>query len=245
MRKEIADKILSETEAGYDLVSDKFSETRKYFWLGLEFIGDYTKEGDKVLDFGCGNGRLLELFSGKNVNYSGVDVSEKLVRLARDKYPGENLEFSKISPSQASLAFNDNFFNAVYAIAVFHHFPGKEYREKMAKELFRITKPGGHVIITVWNLWPASLRQAVVSASRGGQGKYIKNILKNWIDKLLLRSSLDWNDCRITFKNNQGEVFSRYHHAFTKHEIIKIFTQVGFEKKAVKIGRNVVFIGKK
>lgn len=59
MKKEIAEKILQETEAGYDLMAGKFSETRKYFWRGLEFIADYTKEGDKILDFGCGNGRLF------------------------------------------------------------------------------------------------------------------------------------------------------------------------------------------
>ena len=293
MKKKIADKILAETESGYDLVSDKFSETRKHFWRELEFIGDYAKEGDTVFDFGCGNGRLLELFSGKNINYFGADVSEKLIEMAKIRYSGVNAEFSKINPSQSSLAFPDNYFNTVYSIAVFHHFPGKEYREQVVKELYRITKPGGHVVITVWNLWPASLRlirsgQAVVSArfaesrraSRGGQRKYIKNIFKNWIDKLLLRSSLDFNDCYITFKNNQGRIFNRYHHAFTGRELANIFIEAGFtptpkyfihkcrdefiktkcistqysehkplvwgfKKEALKIGKNIVLIGRK
>jgi ubiquinone/menaquinone biosynthesis C-methylase UbiE len=281
MKKEIADKILAETELGYDFMSDKFSQTRKYFWRDLEFIGDYAKNGDNVFDFGCGNGRLLELFLGKNINYFGADISEKLIKSAKDKYSGENIHFSKINPSQNSLsntkftvpenrkeasfkklsnntatsdfgrnlvmdkAFNDNFFNAVYSIAVFHHFPGKEYREKMAKELYRITKPGGFIIITVWNLWPASLRQAVVSASRGGQKKYIKNIFKNWIAKLLLRSPLDFNDCFITFKNNQGEAFKRYHHAFKKQELADIFSKAGFFKEKIFCDRNVVYIGRK
>jgi len=229
MKKEIADKILTETESGYDFISDKFSETRKYFWRDLEFIRNYAKNGDNILDFGCGNGRLLELFSGKNVDYFGVDTSSKLIEIAGQKYRGDNVKFQKVSSSE-SLPFPDNFFNVVYSVAVFHHFPGRGYREKMAKELFRITKPGGYAIITVWNLW---------------QRKYIGRILKNWKNKILRKSPLDWNDCCITFKNNQGEVFSRYHHAFAKHEIIKIFTQAGFRKEAVKIGGNIVFIGKK
>ncbi len=230
MKKEISNKILGETESGYDLMADKFSETRKYFWRNLEFIGDYIKEGDAVFDFGCGNGRLLELLSNRKINYFGADISEKLIELAKNKYSKESIHFSRINPSQTSLAFNDDFFNTVYSIAVFHHFPGKEYREKQAKELYRIAKPGGHVIITVWNLW---------------QRRYIKNILKNWIDKLLLRSPLDFNDCHIIFKNNQGEVFKRYHHAFTRKELARIFTKAGFKKEAVKIGKNIVFIGKK
>jgi ubiquinone/menaquinone biosynthesis C-methylase UbiE len=230
MKKEITDKILAETESGYDLMAGKFSETRKYFWRELEFIGDYAKEGDTVLDFGCGNGRLLELFSDKNINYFGADVSARLIGLGKNKYSGKNAEFSKIDPSQTSLPFQDNFFNTVYSIAVFHHFPGKEYREQIAGELYRVTRPGGYAVITVWNLW---------------QKKYLKNILKNWISKLVLKSPLDFNDCYVTFKNNQGAVFSRYHHAFTGKELASIFTGAGFKKEAVKIGKNIVFIGKK
>jgi ubiquinone/menaquinone biosynthesis C-methylase UbiE len=241
MKKESADKILNEIESGYDLVSDKFSETRKHFWRDLEFIGNYAKDGDSIFDYGCGNGRLLELFSDKKINYFGVDISEKLINLAKNKYSGENIHFSKINPSQISLAFNDDFFNAVYSVAVFHHMPGKTYREDIAKELYRITKPGGYVIMTVWNLW--SVCNDV--ATSGGQKKYIGEIIKNWWKKVLGKSFLDWNDCYITFKNNQGEVFKRYHHAFTKREISRLLLKAGFKKEAVKIGKNIVFIGKK
>ncbi len=234
-------KILNETETGYDLISDKFSETRKHFWRDLEFIKDYVKDGDSVFDYGCGNGRLLELFSDKKINYFGVDISEKLINLAKNKYSGENIHFSKINPSQTSLASNDNFFNAVYSVAVFHHFPGKEYREQIVKELYRITKPGGHVIITVWNLWSACNDVA----TSGRQKKYIGEIIKNWWKKISGKSFLDWNDCYVTFKNNRGEIFKRYHHAFTKREISRLLLKVGFKKEAVKIGKNIVFIGKK
>jgi ubiquinone/menaquinone biosynthesis C-methylase UbiE len=279
MKKETAEEILNETEIGYDLMADKFSETRKYFWRDLEFIGNWAKDGDRILDFGCGNGRLLELLVGKNIKYQGVDVSEKLIALAKNKYSSENLEFSKINPSQNRLAFNDDYFNAVYSIAVFHHFPGQAYREKMAKELFRITEPGGYIIITTWNLWPASTREDG-SLKRDRQKKYIKNIIKNWIDKLLgkslsphqfqnrllnilslgdlrlfLRTSilgknwcgdeLDWNDCYITFKDNQGNVFKRYHHAFIAKELEKLFLEAGFKKEKIISGKNLIFIGRK
>ncbi|MFA5776903.1 MAG: class I SAM-dependent methyltransferase [Parcubacteria group bacterium] len=245
MKKEIVQKILNETEFGYDFMAGKFSETRKYFWREMEFIGDYAKNEDAVLDFGCGNGRLLELFSDKNIKYQGVDVSKKLIELADSRYYSENVRFSKIDPSQESLPFPDNFFDTVYAIAVFHHFPGKEYREAMAKELYRTVKPGGYVVITAWNLWPASLRQVVVSASRGGQKKYVRNIIENWRDKILGRSNLDWNDCYITFKDNEGNIFKRYHHAFTSRGLKRLFLEAGFKKEKVANNKNLVFIGRK
>ncbi|HOX10432.1 MAG TPA: methyltransferase domain-containing protein [Candidatus Moranbacteria bacterium] len=230
MDQETAEKILKETEAGYDLISGKFSQTRKYFWRGLEFIADYAKDGNKVLDFGCGNGRLLELFADKNIDYYGSDVSEKLIDLAQQKYASAC--FSKTNPSQTSLAFTNEFFNTVYSIAVFHHFPSKKYREDIAKELYRVTKKDGRIIITVWNLY---------------QKRYIRNILCNWKNKIFRKSSLDWNDCYISFTDNQGKKFQRFHHAFMKRELKKLFSSAGFEMERCVVinNRNIVFIGRK
>lgn len=232
MKKEIADNILEQTEAGYDSISGKFSDTRKFFWRELEFIKDYVKSGDSVLDFGCGNGRLIELFSDKKIQYTGADVSEKLLDLAKSKYPSEAANFLKINPSQTSLPFQNDFFNAAYSIAVFHHFPGKDYRKKIADELYRTIKLKGYVIITVWNLW---------------QRKYIKNILKNWALKIFGKSQLDWNDCWITFKNNEGKIFNRYHHAFRRKELKEMFEKTGFKtlKSELINSRTILYIGKK
>jgi ubiquinone/menaquinone biosynthesis C-methylase UbiE len=230
MKNDVANKILNETEEGYDFMADKFSETRKYFWRGLEFIGDYAKDGDTIFDFGCGNGRLLELFSGKKINYFGADASGNLIDIAKKRCYSSDIVFQKIDSSQTSLTFQDNFFNAVYSIAVFHHFPGKEYREKMAKELYRITKSEGFVIVAVWNLW---------------QRKYLKNILKNWFRKIIGRSNLDWNDCYITFKDNKGNVFKRYHHAFSKKELCDLFSKAGFKEEKSINNKNIIFVGKK
>ena len=245
MKKEIADKILRETEQGYDSVAVKFSDTRKHFWRGLEFIADYAKSGDKILDFGCGNGRLLELVASKKIDYYGTDVSEKLIEIAKDKYVGKSSEFdsesesnsdkrhfSKIDPLQTTLPFADEFFNTVYSIAVFHHFPSQKYREDIAKELYRITQKDGHIIITVWNLW---------------QKNYIKNILCNGKDKIFGKSNLDWKDGYISFTDNAGNKFQRFHHAFTKRELKNLFEEAGFEVEKCKTvdGRNILLIAKK
>lgn len=242
MKKNTADKILQETETGYDLIAQKFSQTRKHFWRGLEFIKDYTHENDNVLDFGCGNGRLLGLFESKNINYWGVDVSEKLIECAKNQHFGDKIIFQKIDPNQSTISFADNFFNTVYSIAVFHHFPSKKYRQDVANELYRITADGGHVVVTAWHLWPS-----FASLWRGKQIKYFKNIYKNWLDKILGKNALDWNDCLISFTDNSGKKFERFHHAFTKRELKKLFESAGFETEKCEVadGRNILYIGKK
>jgi ubiquinone/menaquinone biosynthesis C-methylase UbiE len=231
MKQEVIDKNLSQTEVGYDLIAKKFSETRKHFWRSLEFTKQYVKNGDVVLDFGCGNGRLTELFNDKKINYKGVDPSQKLIDIAKKQYPENQNDFTKISPTKISLPFNDEKFNSIYSIATFHHLPGKRHRLNVAQELYRLTKDNGWIVITVWNLW---------------QTKYKKQIWKNRFKKLMGQSTLDWNDCQITFTDNEGEVFNRYHHAFTKKELERLFRKAGFNIIEVnKVGGNIVLVGQK
>jgi ubiquinone/menaquinone biosynthesis C-methylase UbiE len=224
-------RILQETEQGYNRIAEKFSETRKYFWKDIEFIKNYSQSGDRILDYGCGNGRLLGLFENKSIDYTGVDISGKMINIAKVKYKNPLIKFRKIT-SFDSLTFPGNYFNAVYSIAVFHHLPSRALRQKIVKELYRVTEPGGFIIVTIWNLW---------------QKKYLKNILINWGNKIILKSRLDWNDCWIDFKDNKGNLFNRYHHAFRKNELKNLFLDAGFmkEKSEVIRGRNIIFIGKK
>lgn len=230
MKRETVQKILEEMETGYDSMAVKFSQTRKFFWRGLEFIRDYAQAGDKILDFGCGNGRLLELFAEKNIDYTGVDISRKLIGIATAKYPDEHVKFQKISGSD-SLAFPANYFNVVYSIAVFHHLPGTEMRKKIAADLFRVVAPSGKIVVVVWNLW---------------QEKYVMGLIRNWIRKLTFKSRLDWHDCYVSFADNQGNIFQRYHHVFTIEELEKLFVDAGFiTEKCEIIGNNIVYIGNK
>lgn len=208
-------RILQELESGYDQMSEKFSQTRKFFWRDLEFIKNYIKNGDRILDYGCGNGRLLEILKDKKIEYIGADVSQKLLEIAKNKHPEH--KFIKLD-SQGILPLNDNYFNKIISIAVFHHFP-PEYAGKMTKELFRIIKPGGKIIVTVWKL---------------DQEKYKKYFSKN-------------GEGYIPFKDNSSRVFNRYHYLYTKKDLREIFSKAGFkiEKAEIISGKNIILIGKK
>jgi alkylated DNA repair protein alkB family protein 8 len=229
------EKILKDLEDGYNQIAKKFSETRKYFWKDFEFMKKYVKENDRILDFGCGNGRLIELLGEKKYEYFGVDVSQKLIDIARKKYQGDRIIFQKIS-SSSSLTFPPNFFNVIFSLAVFHHFP-KKHREKMARELFRITQKNGLIIVSVWNLW---------------QIKYWKNFsfLKILIRKILQRERYqDYGikDIEISFKDNEGKIFNRFHHIFSERELKLIFEKAGFKTEEIFTlsNKNIIFIGRK
>jgi len=85
--------------AFYDRHLDRFGDTPQALrWTALgqqRRYGAFLKaagplKGRQILDFGCGKGDLLGFLAerGLPVEYTGIDVNEKLVALARRKYPG-------------------------------------------------------------------------------------------------------------------------------------------------------------
>ena len=235
MNSEKTNEILNNLETGYDQMSDKFSNTRKNFWADLEFIKNYIDNGDKILDYGCGNGRLLEILKNKKLKYYGVDISQKLIELAKQKYPEFAGNFMKIS-SQSSLAFPDNFFNKIISVAVFHHFPEK-YAQNMAKELYRVIQPEGIAIVTVWNLYQKNRRKNIFNPV----------VLIKKIFNIGEYAGFGFGDILIPFQNNQGEVFKRYHRVYTEKSLLNIFLSAGFEieKSFLANEKNIVIIMKK
>jgi SAM-dependent methyltransferase len=233
VKKENAKKILFELEAGYDLIADKFSSTRAFMWRDLGFVTDLVKPGDRVLDFGCGNGRLAGFMERVFREYFGVDVSQKLIDMAEKKYNEKNIKFLKIDPLVDKLTFADNSFDIIFSIAVFHHLPGKEYRLRVAKELYRVLRPGGKLVVSVWNLW---------------QRRFWKYHWQELLRKLGKsgKSSLNWGDLKIPFKAGD-KVFERYHHAFGKRELKKLFLKSKFKSgNFVKSKRgNIIFVAEK
>jgi tRNA (uracil-5-)-methyltransferase TRM9 len=220
MNKDTTNKILSEIEEGYDLIADKFSSTRAFMWRDLDFIKDIVKSTDKILDFGCGNGRLAGYLNNKYEKYIGLDVSRKLVDIAKKKYSGSKTEFIKLSHNFQKLPLEDKSIDIIISIAVFHHFPSREYALKIAKELNRVLAPGGKIIITVWNLW---------------QEQYLKFHQK---------SKNEWIDAEIPFKSGET-IFDRYHHPFKIEELKELFKEAGFKALKTKKGFNLLYIGKK
>lgn len=216
MKQKYADYLIQKTREDYDKIAGDFDRTRSYIWEDLARFTGYALEGGRVLDFGCGNGRLMEIFNGKNIKYIGIDSSPALIEIAKRKYQKEiadgRAEF--LVSDALELPFADAGFDAVYSIASFHHIPSVAKREELSGEFRRILKPNGKLIITVWNLW---------------QKKYLNLILKYTFKKLISQSKMDFKDILVPWKNQKGDIISqRYYHAFTPRELRKIVFGAGF-----------------
>lgn len=141
--------MLQKNKDDYDRIGEDFSKKRSYLSGDILELKKYAEEGDRILDLGCGNGRLFELFKGMNVNYVGADVSENLLAAAKKKYPAA--EFKKVD--FLKLPFPDGSFDKIYCLSVFHHIPSRDFRLRFLAEIKRVLKPEGVLILTVWNFW--------------------------------------------------------------------------------------------
>lgn len=105
--------------------------------------------GHRVLDIGCGTGSFA-VAAWKNTQpggaVNGVDVSSKMLRLARKKNLKANsaVEFSE--QGATSLPFQNETFDIVTMITVLHAIPTIRRRECFS-EMIRVLRPTGHILI--------------------------------------------------------------------------------------------------
>jgi SAM-dependent methyltransferase len=215
MDKKYAKYLLAKTKDDYNLIADDFSRTRSFVWEELKPLADYIIPGEKILDLGCGNGRLLQIFKGKNIDYFGVDSSEKLIEIAKKRYPNKKFQVA----DALNLPFPNNYFDKIYSIAVLHHIPSVEFRRRFLKEAKRVLKPEGLLILTVWNWW---------DFWRGWfLGNYFKFITKYTLLKIFGKSKLDFKDVFIPW----GDKIQRYFHCFTLKELSSLVREINFQIK--------------
>jgi len=206
MKKALAEKILKQTKENYNQIAKDFSNTRKYLWKSLNPLLYYITKNDKVLDLGCGNGRLFELI--KHTDYVGVDNSEALIKIARRHHREAKFKVA----DGFCLPFDDNSFDKVISIAVLHHVPSKELRRCFLKEAKRVLKKDGLLILTAWKL---------------ERKRNFKLNLKYTLLKIIGKNKMDFKDVLIPWNNHQ----ERYVHLFSKKSLKKIVENSGFSVK--------------
>lgn len=204
-----AKTLFNQVKEIYNQIAADFSQTRSYNWEEMKRIAGLANKWERVLDLGCGNGRLSELFDD-SVKYFGIDNSENLIALAQKKYPGK--KFEKFDGLK--LPFADNFFNKVYCVAVFHHIPGKKMRRQFLKEIKRVLRQDGKLILTVWFV--------------KNYPKARSHLRKQNLKKLMGLSNMDFGDVLLPW-GKQGH--KRYIHFFNEKELAKEIKQVGFNIK--------------
>ena len=104
--------------------------------------------GAKLLHAGCGSGQV-DADLHERVSVTAVDISpEALARYSKENPKAHKVEHADI----LKLPYADGTFDGAYNLGVVEHFEGDELKT-LFKELARVTKPGGKVVV----FWPHKL----------------------------------------------------------------------------------------
>jgi len=230
-------EILNSVSETYEGIAESWDRVRRRPGKIWDALLPYIPQGARVLDVGCGNGRLSEFLSGKNVRYTGLDGSAKLIGIARNRYSSlsspsaigdpDNDRGSRIKSGMTdvqflvsdmrSLPFEDDAFDAVCCLAAFHHLPSESTRRRALSEMFRVTKPGGVLLMLNWNLYHP------VKSFRYGLWRLL------------------WNqrDVEIPWKlPEEKKVFHRYYHSFFLRELRALAGSEGWNVEKIEYINN-------
>lgn len=188
----------------YNSSAQSFSLSRKNYWIEFELIKEYFPVSGKLLDYGCGNGRLARFLSEcqSSLQYQGVDISTELIKFAQNDNPGKN--FSVLA-KENKLPFANNEFEIVCSVAVFHHF-NPEMLAGALKEISRVLKKDGILVCLVWRLW---------------NWKYLKYFLVNFFSMKGRWALIPFGDKRLNQK--------RFCYLWTGMDLKRIFSKTGFK----------------
>jgi ubiquinone/menaquinone biosynthesis C-methylase UbiE len=97
------------------------------------------KPGTRIADIGCGSGAFTMLLHERGFQPVGLDISPKLIALAREKFPA--IEF--IEGDAENLPFASESLDAVLLSGLVHHFPDPR---RLAQETYRVLGRGGRFV---------------------------------------------------------------------------------------------------
>ena len=114
----------SDAPPGTPLFYERVEEHRYRTEWHIPAAADFAStKGLRVLEVGCGLGTDGAQFAKAGADYTGVDLTEAAVGLARKRFDLSNLPGKFLKADAENLEFEDDLFDLVYSHGVLHHTP--------------------------------------------------------------------------------------------------------------------------
>ena len=205
----------------------KFSELAHRWWdptsefrplheinpLRLEWINAKVPlAGKRVIDIGCGGGILAESMARKGADVTGIDLSEKALKVAdlHSLESGVNVRY-KLIAAEAMAAEEAGQYDVVTCMEMLEHVPDPA---AIVQACAALVKPGGHVFMSTLNRNPKAYLFAILGAEYilrllpKGTHDYDKFITPAELSQFARSAGLDLNSMRGMGYNPLTKIYS-------------------------------------
>ena len=166
MNDATADALARLNQRFYDASGEAFSATRRRGWRGWKRLLPHLERTARaeaparVLDLGCGNGRLAGFLRepGLRLDYQGFDGSRTMIETARESFGDDATRFELAAFHQGFPPIHPRtneparavVFDLVAIFGVMHHLPDRTRRARFLEQAWRRVAPGGLLAISWW-----------------------------------------------------------------------------------------------
>lgn len=208
----------------YDLTNDLLSLGQVYLWRQAVVNAVAPQPGQKILDLAAGTGTSSNALARSGAEVIACDLSAGMIEVGREQYP--ELEF--VQGDATALPFEDNYFDAA---TISFGLRNVEDVPLALRELLRVTKPGGRLVICEfstpevawfrsvyrWYLGSVLPKVAELFSSADVAYDYLTESIIDWPNQKQLGQKIveaGWQD--VAYKNLSGGIVA-LHRAVKGH----------------------------
>jgi len=220
MNDDMTDRLLALNRDFYATFAEHFAASRSVSDPALTSILPYLPSRARILDVGCGNGRLALLLDRERpgCRYVGVDGVAELIDEGRDQARELShteavfrvLDIAESGWTGQLPGVEGADFDCVVALAVLHHIPGFDLRARILRDMAGVLSPEGYVVLSTWRfLAHERMRRKIV----------------DWGEVGIDGSDLDPGDYLLDWKRGGRGV--RYCHMIDEAEVEELAAAAG------------------
>jgi len=168
----------------YDIVTMPFSRIR-------DEVVNFTnpRNGSKIIDVATGTGKQAFAFAKQGYDVIGIDLSEAMLKVANKKNKYGNAKFEVADATD--LPFEDSSFDISCISFGLHDMPST-IRERVLKEMVRVTKTKSMIVIVDYALPKSKIRRFLIyHFIELYEGKYYSNFIKSDLEALLTKTGIE------------------------------------------------------
>lgn len=189
------------------------------FAVDQAFVEEHCSQAGRLLDLGCGTGRLLLTMARRGWWTLGVDLSPEMLRVAAAKALSAHLAVNLLRANITELeCLRDEGFDRVACLfSTLGMVHGTAPRRRLAAHVYRVLRPGGRFLLHVHNRW-------FDAWDRGGRSWLWRDWLRSWRG----------DECGDRVMPVHQGIAGLTLHLFTRREVCRLLTDAGFRLLEVR-----------